>query len=1190
MRNGKRGFKGGCGLLLKALSKNLSLRHASPGFGLMEMVIAMAIMAVITAVSLPKVYEQYESKYIEKTAIEVHYITEAAKNYYRTIKSWPADIQALEDTGYLPLGWDPKNPWGNVYTVADNGTSFTVSTDMPGKYKNALGMYLPNVTVAGNTASSTTPIPGSEASLQGAHDGLLPIDGSRSMTGDLLIEKNTPAMKLIDTVTNLAMQVRNLAGNLVFTRNDGADVVSIDQSGNLSVTGSGRLKLGDGNTALWQGSAGVLNIASPGISISSGAVTTNLIVEDNYFQIDTSAVNGVLFPKSVSLGTNALFNLGSMTADPPAANGSMYYNTLTQRFRCYENGTWMNCVGGESAQARWSGLQNPNSNTALNMGSYTSTFTWGPTGPGVNAFTITDTDNNPGSGALMNIATGLGSAMSPLRVRAGATDAIAVTNAARVGIGKLNPQAKLDVYGNVIVGDGGTGVGLTVNAQSILLNQSYSSLQFGSDSEKIVGAQNQYLAFYSMNQEIMRLTQSGVGIGTSTPQAAFEVASNPGVYGQIIARGEMGSGISILGPEDEDGLAQGWTFTRDLSGSLMIRDAYWMFPAMAFGPFPLYNIGIGSDPSENAGDKLTVAGNIRVTGKLISDISEGEPPLEVGSRTMVPNLNVELLGGHQASEFVQRGNVTGTQNYLVKYTGTSTLGTSIFYENPDTQRIGIGTTSPGAKLDIWGGIKWGAASTGMTGSGQLMGSAGSPIASRLVFGTDNTGWQFSIAKNVAGTITDLMRVADTGKVSIGGIATAGDTLEVRGVIRASSSGTDYARLANNYLKAYTSGAFTFDAMTVGQGFQFRTGNSAALDTTPLTISADGKLGVNSGSPGVALDVRHQTIDLIGWGVPARMIGRLTYTDTNTAVLSGMGGVRLMLAANEDTTGHMIIGTDGAIGMGAAPNSSYRLYVAGNAYATGTWGTSDIRFKKDIRAIPNPLEKVLALEGIGFTWRRDEFPGRGFDSGRQIGVIAQDVEKILPELVMTSADGYKSVNYPSMAGLFIEAIKELNSRVARVSGAMAIVKTEVNMNGRQVTRYEMRDIETLQKLVSYSAERAGDRDVTGYVSARDFYIADRNRWVSEAGPRFIDPVLLFQGKGNGEFKRIDLAGVVRERITAVILEIDQDKDAYIEARQCDGLPVYRTVRGQNVFPVSGKQTIDLAVTGEGPVAVRLVGYY
>lgn len=97
--------------------------------------------------------------------------------------------------------------------------------------------------------------------------------------------------------------------------------------------------------------------------------------------------------------------------------------------------------------------------------------------------------------------------------------------------------------------------------------------------------------------------------------------------------------------------------------------------------------------------------------------------------------------------------------------------------------------------------------------------------------------------------------------------------------------------------------------------------------------------------------------------------------------------------------------------------------SGNTVSTGNvTAYSDIRLKKDIELIPNALDKVLALRGV--TYER-------IDSGeRQTGVIAQEVQAVLPEAVMEGNDEDKtlSVAYGNLVGLLIESIKELKAEV------------------------------------------------------------------------------------------------------------------------------------------------------------------
>ncbi|MCP4756313.1 MAG: tail fiber domain-containing protein [Proteobacteria bacterium] len=123
---------------------------------------------------------------------------------------------------------------------------------------------------------------------------------------------------------------------------------------------------------------------------------------------------------------------------------------------------------------------------------------------------------------------------------------------------------------------------------------------------------------------------------------------------------------------------------------------------------------------------------------------------------------------------------------------------------------------------------------------------------------------------------------------------------------------------------------------------------------------------------------------------------------------------------------MRITSTGNVGIGTADPGSYKLYVAGNAYTTGTWGSSDARWKKNIDALENSLDKVARLNGVNFEWDIDRYPEKGFEEGRQVGLIAQEVENVVPELVRTDEDGYKSVSYEKLSAVLVEAVKELKA--------------------------------------------------------------------------------------------------------------------------------------------------------------------
>ncbi|MGB5006038.1 MAG: tail fiber domain-containing protein [Ferruginibacter sp.] len=113
---------------------------------------------------------------------------------------------------------------------------------------------------------------------------------------------------------------------------------------------------------------------------------------------------------------------------------------------------------------------------------------------------------------------------------------------------------------------------------------------------------------------------------------------------------------------------------------------------------------------------------------------------------------------------------------------------------------------------------------------------------------------------------------------------------------------------------------------------------------------------------------------------------------------------------------------GDVGIGTAAPSE-KLHVIGNILASGTITPSDLRYKKNIQEINSPLSKLKQVRGVTYQYKTDEFPEMGFTDAGQIGFIAQEVEKVFPELVVTGKDGYKAVDYSKITPVLLEAIKD-----------------------------------------------------------------------------------------------------------------------------------------------------------------------
>ena len=112
-----------------------------------------------------------------------------------------------------------------------------------------------------------------------------------------------------------------------------------------------------------------------------------------------------------------------------------------------------------------------------------------------------------------------------------------------------------------------------------------------------------------------------------------------------------------------------------------------------------------------------------------------------------------------------------------------------------------------------------------------------------------------------------------------------------------------------------------------------------------------------------------------------------------------------------------------------------IYASGNVQAAAFLYSSDIRLKKDVSELDNSLEKVNQLNGVSFSWRENDEKG--------IGLIAQDVERVYPELVsVDDVTGMKSVEYGNLVAPLIEAVKEQQKLIEGQQKEIDDLKDEV----------------------------------------------------------------------------------------------------------------------------------------------------
>ena len=210
-------------------------------------------------------------------------------------------------------------------------------------------------------------------------------------------------------------------------------------------------------------------------------------------------------------------------------------------------------------------------------------------------------------------------------------------------------------------------------------------------------------------------------------------------------------------------------------------------------------------------------------------------------------------------------------------------------------------------------------------------------------------------------------------------------------------------------------------------------NSGAANAERMRISSTGGVGIGTDSPSSPLTVSGEAkLGLIANPVrinSSATTGIVEFSSTGSGVLRTLGSVPLTLQTN--STERTRISPTGSVGIGTTAPAQ-KLHVVGSIVATGniTAYYSDERLKDFKGKIDNPLEKLNTLNGYYFKPNETALIAGAEQNGLEVGVSAQEVEKVLPEIVSPSAlgKGYKTVSYEKLTPLLIEAVKELSAKV------------------------------------------------------------------------------------------------------------------------------------------------------------------
>jgi hypothetical protein len=115
--------------------------------------------------------------------------------------------------------------------------------------------------------------------------------------------------------------------------------------------------------------------------------------------------------------------------------------------------------------------------------------------------------------------------------------------------------------------------------------------------------------------------------------------------------------------------------------------------------------------------------------------------------------------------------------------------------------------------------------------------------------------------------------------------------------------------------------------------------------------------------------------------------------------------------------------------------------------------SDVRYKKGIKPLDSSLDKVMHLQGVTYEWDKNKVNGAGYKTGKQIGLIAQEVEQVLPELVQTDSKGYKTLSYDKLTPVIIEAMKEQQKEIREKDARIEKLEKALEIMERRMVALE-----------------------------------------------------------------------------------------------------------------------------------------
>ena len=383
--------------------------------------------------------------------------------------------------------------------------------------------------------------------------------------------------------------------------------------------------------------------------------------------------------------------------------------------------------------------------------------------------------------------------------------------------------------------------------------------------------------------------------------------------------------------------------------------------------------------------------------------------------------------------------------------------------------IGIGTSAPATRLSATAtrhgnadglsahlnAIQWEVNGQGYTSVVSNIASSSGSYNAGLLVKLGSTDATDKILDLESGGV-NRVRVLGNGNVGIGASSPGYPLVVQTNGTSVNPSSSNIALRLQSTQTNYTVGIQFSDNVTnatwitmQGGGFRFTTANPGAVQA--MNISGSGNVSIGTTSTTNKFEVAGNAGQLFS------VSDSFTGTIFSANDVSGIPSIEVLdtgLVKFAQYSGQVAINT------GTVASSTASLSVYGMIYTMGTLGeirasseitayySSDRRLKENIKLIENPITIIDQIRGVTFDWTDEHMSRRGGEDGyfvrkHDIGVIAQEVQAVLPELVGTREDGYLAVKYEKLVPLLIEAIKSQQKTIDSLVNDLADVKAFIN---------------------------------------------------------------------------------------------------------------------------------------------------